>query len=86
MTTLRRMVLTGQMNERDAELVRIKSARDWELAWIMGVALLLAGVLVGGLIWTANRDSQGWQREAVKGGKQDRAGNVGSRFVLNQKE
>ena len=84
MTTLHKIVAFGQMTEQDAQKAGLREGRNWHDALIMVSTLLLVVVLVVGLAWMARRDQKGW--EHVEGGKQDRAGNVGSRFVLNQKE
>ena len=76
--------LRWTINDQEVRESKVRSDEDWHLAgWVVGT-LLLTGVLLGGLVWMAHRDAQGWQ--AVQDGKQDRARNVGNRFVLNQKD
>ena len=74
MSLLHRVVRVGQAQEQDLEAVRV-SRRDWELAWSVGVCILLAGVLVLGSVWLAQRDEVGMTKQA-------RAARMGEVIVL----
>lgn len=74
MSLLHKLVKVGQLQEQDLEAVRV-SRRDWELAASVGACVLLAGVLVIGSVWLANRDEVGMTKQA-------RAGRMGQVIVL----
>ena len=83
MRSLHKIVAFGQMSERDARKAGLREARDWQDALTVIGTILLVGLLIGLAWFIAVKGEPG---EAVLSGKQERAGEVGTRFVLNREE
>ena len=76
MSILHKLVRVGQMNEMDYEVAGAKE-NDYHLAWMVAGSILLAGVLVLGLWWLAQRDEMGWT-------KMERAAQVGQEMSVEK--
>ena len=61
MSLLHKLVRIGQMNEQDYQAAGVQE-NDVYLAWMVAGSILLAGVLVLGLWWLAQRDEMGWTK------------------------
>lgn len=71
--------LRWSMSDQEAREARLLSAKDWHTAWLVGAAILLAGLLVLGLMWLAQRDAKGWT-------KQERAYHVGQGILMPRED
>ena len=53
--------LRWSLSDQEARKAGLRSVEDWHLARLVGGSILLAGLLIVGLYWLAQRDERGWE-------------------------